>query len=460
MLKEVTEGLVQQLRLLGHEIQTMPDDTTHVILTTAPFGEDINWRDSLLLTARRRFQLKKTPDVYTMLCTTPDTLQQLVSHFEAALAKDEPDAADFDFPGLAPEAYRTLFEQGHRGGGILSLARLLQVQSKCIRLLLLIGDEHPLELYHLDLVGAHPRSIADDLTSFYNDIALRMVTTLCSNEVTEHQVVGDAIPYSEWKALDTPLQMREAAQQLGKRNFFTEMVLINNLVHVPSVGDAVASQYSEGCFSTWDPMLDALVATVTGSARPLNKDNITEDDLAVIVGVRPDGKGALVKHVEGKSNAPPSSESVEMMGMDHELPTVTRTLSDNAPTKLPVLRSKLHGHRGIAAYHPRFVEYAPLDEPFYHYLVSCATDAQARGIQDAFARAEALQNPQDPHEVAFAVLPGHGTVIVEKWVEGKAPFQIIWEYMDAGYLQVDNRIPQGPMAYAPGADGRMVLHAD
>jgi len=29
--------------------------------------------------------------------------------------------------------------------------------------------------------------------------------------------------------------------------------------------------------------------------------------------------------------------------------------------------------------------------------------------------------------------------------------------MDAGYLQVENRIPQGPMEYARGADGRMVL---
>jgi hypothetical protein len=83
----------------------------------------------------------------------------------------------------------------------------------------------------------------------------------------------------------------------------------------------VSNQYSEGCFSTWDPTLGALVATVTGSARPLTKDNITEDDLAVIVGVRPDGKGALVRHVEGKDNVPPSSESLEMIGMDDLLLT-------------------------------------------------------------------------------------------------------------------------------------------
>jgi hypothetical protein len=59
--------------------------------------------------------------------------------------------------------------------------------------------------------------------------------------------------------------------------------------------------------------------------------------------------------------------------------------------------------------------------------------------------------------VAFTVLPGHGAVIGEKWVAGKAPLQLVWEYMDAGYLQVTNRIPQGPMSYVPAPDGRMVL---
>lgn len=76
------------------------------------------------------------------------------------------------------------------------------------------------------------------------------------------------------------------------------------------------------------------------------------------------------------------------------------------------------------------------------------------------ARLQALQNPQDPRQVVFTVLPGHGTVIVEKWVPGKVPFQVIWECMDAGCLQVKSRIPQGPMAYLPGPDGKMVLHAD
>jgi hypothetical protein len=298
------------------------------------------------------------------------------------------------------------------------------------------------------------------MATFYEDILLRIQTTVSTDEVTEHQTVKGRIPYETWQQLQTPEAMRVAARELDKRNFFTQMVRIADLVHVPSVGDAVAEQYSEGCFSTWDPVLGALVATVTGSARPVDKTNISENDLAVIVGVRPDGKGTLVREVEGKENSPPSSEALEMMDMDSMLPTISLGEGWQIGSKVPVARSKLHGHRGASAYHPDYVEFVPLEPQYYNYIVSCATGAQAQGIKDAFARSSALLNPEDPRQVVFTVLPGHGIVIAEKWVAGKAPFQVIWECMDAGYLAVHNRIPQGPMAYTPDRDGLMRLAAE
>ncbi|MFQ6014848.1 MAG: hypothetical protein ACE5NP_05345, partial [Anaerolineae bacterium] len=321
------------------------------------------------------------------------------------------------------------------------------------------GHRRPLVAYHFDLVGAHPRSEAETLESFYEDIVLRMVTTVSTSEVNQHKVVEDPIPRALWQRLSTPAAMCVAGQQLGERNFFTEMVRIADLVEVPAVSDAVASQYSEGCFATWEPTLGALIATVTGSARPVDKGSITEDDLAVIVGVRSDGQGALVRHVEGKRNDPPSSEAMEMLDMDSALPTIVLGPAWDTLARVPVVRSKLHGHRGIAAYDPRWVEYVLLDPPYYHYPVSCGTEAQARGIKEAFARSKTLQNPKDPRQVVFTVLPGHGVVIVEKWVPGTVPFQVMWEYMDAGYLEVENLIPQGPMEYVPGADGRMLCDA-
>jgi hypothetical protein len=79
------------------------------------------------------------------------------------------------------------------------------------------------------------------------------------------------------------------------------------------------------------------------------------------------------------------------------------------------------------------------------------------GIQSAFSRSEALRNPDDPRRVVFTVLPGHGVVIAEKWDPEKAPFETIWECMDAGYLQIASRVPQAYFTYAPREDSRHYL---
>jgi hypothetical protein len=37
------------------------------------------------------------------------------------------------------------------------------------------------------------------------------------------------------------------------------------------------------------------------------------------------------------------------------------------------------------------------------------------------------------------------------------PLQVVWETMDAGYLEVESAIPQGPATFVSGPDGRMRL---
>ena len=145
---------------------------------------------------------------------------------------------------------------------------MLQAQSKSIRILLIIGEDEPRSAYLFDLVGAHPRMAANNREAFYEDIALRIVTGLSTEEVTEHQVVGEPIPYDVWHELSTPSAMQKAARELGQRGFFTHIARVADLVPVPSIGAALAEQYSEGCFATWEPRLDALMTTITGSAAP------------------------------------------------------------------------------------------------------------------------------------------------------------------------------------------------
>jgi hypothetical protein len=132
-----------------------------------------------------------------------------------------------------------------------------------------------------------------------------------------------------------------------------------------------------------------------------------------------------------------------MIGMDMKLPRIT--LSNGA--QVPIIRSKLHGHRGVRSFNRDLVEYVSVPESYLYYPVSCSTDAQYRAVQEAFSSSASLKNPQDPRQIVFTVLPGHGVVIVEKWVEGKQPFQVIWEGMDQKDIEISNDIPQGPFTF-------------
>lgn len=457
LLRRVMEGIGNSLVRLGHTVTDIPDAATDLVLTTYRYGQSLNWRKALMFTVRRRYKLAHSPTLFTLVHMTRTEFEGIMDRLATALGRDPIRPEDFQFADLAPEAWQVLVEQGQRGGPILSLERILQSQAKCIRLLLLIGEDEPETLYHFDLVGAHPTSDPAAGEAFYDDIALRMVTSVCTSEVTDHEVVGSPVTAAGWAATTVPNAMKRAGAEIGDRGFFTNMITVSDLVHIPSVSDVLSSQYSEGCFASWEPRLEALIATVTGSARPVDKGRLRDDDLAVIVGVTATGQGAQVRHVEGLANTPPSTEAVEMMEMDEPLPRITLAPEWDLPMSVPVIRSRLHGHRGVSAYDPAHVQFAPLDAPFYRYLVSCGTGAQAEGIRAAFARAEALLDPADPRQVVFTVLPGHGVMIVEKWVPGTVPFQMIWEYMDAGYIVIDRLVPQGPMTFEPDEQGLMQL---
>jgi hypothetical protein len=457
MLEEFVEKLLDEFRRWGHTVQGKPDDGTDVIITSALFDESLRWREALLFTARRRFDLHHLPMIVTLVSITPKKFQEQLDYFEKVLEKTIPYPEDFRFPGLSSYAYKTLYDQGRRGGPLLSIVRLVQTQAMSIRVILVVGEQEPLEAYTFDLVGAHPRTDASDPNAFYEDLFLRIVTAASTNEITDHKVIGDPISKKVWKSLNTPADMHKAGMQLGRRKFFTEMIRVSHLTTVPALDEALASQYSEGCFASWDESIGALITTVTGSARPVEKDNLTDDELAVIVGVRPDGKGALVRHVEGKRNDLPSSEAVELFDMDEPLPRISLGPKWKVNAQVPVTRSKLHGHRGVRAFDPDLVEYVGLDTPYYHYPVSCSTKAQADAIKAAFSRSESLNYPDDPRQVIFTILPGHGVVIAEKWVWGKGPFQVMWEFMDSGALQIDKFVPQGPLAFVQGSDERMHL---
>jgi hypothetical protein len=449
---ELAEGLRQAFPEHGHTVQPMPDDATDLLFGFARFGEPSSWRTAPFLQARRLYRLQRQPTVVTILHAKHDSWNRLLEQLENSISREPPDPRDFEYAGLAPSAYRTLVEQGRRGGPILAAQRLLQAQTICIRIMLVVGDDRPDRVYHFDLVGSLAYSDGRD-ANLFDDIVHRVATAVSAEEIGAYTVNPTPISAESWRRLTTPPAMRRASLELDRRRFFTETVRVHDLVHIPAVSGAIANQYSEGCFATWEPGLEALITTITGSARPVDKGNITDDELAVVEGVRDDRAGVVVRHVGDKRNDPPSSEAFEMADIDRSLPWLKPDPWFGVSRLVPVVRSKLHGHRGVAAYNPARVEFAPMSPAYSRYPVTCGTRGQAEGVKAAFARSEALRNPQDVRQIVFTLLPTHGLFILEKWVPGKEPFQAIWEAMDAGDLVIESRVPQGPEPFVPEASG-------
>ncbi|MGE5248757.1 MAG: hypothetical protein ACM3QS_00960 [Bacteroidota bacterium] len=446
LAEQFVSDLMAYMEHEGHSTEAAPSAETDVILTTTRLGEPLGWREALMFTARRRYRLEHVPTVFTIVHARPAQFNELMGKIEEALKSGEETPPGLD--GIPETAYRTLHEQGKRGGAIQYLERVLQIQTKCIRVLLLIGEDKPEAAYLFDLVGAHPQIRFEEAEAFHRDIATRIATAASTREITRHRAVEPEITAEEWGRLPAIGEMIQASKEFGHRDFFTEMIRVSDVAEVPGFSEAISSQYSEGCFATWAAEINGLLTTITGSARPVRKENISDKDLAVIVGIKPEHDGALIRKVEGHPNHAPSSEAVEMIGMDAQLPRIL--LANGA--QAPVIRSKLHGHRGVRTFDPRRIEYVPLAESYLHYPVSCSTDAQYRAVREAFLQSSALQNPDDPRQVVFTILPGHGMILVEKWVEGKQAFQAIWEAMDRGEIEISNHIPQGPFTFKCSAE--------
>ncbi len=455
LLEEFVAELKREFERQGHVVLDVPDADTDLVVTTGPFGQPLTWRRAVIFRLRPTYGVRHDPVVYTLVQAKPEEFREVLTRLETALDREVPDPDEFRMEGLSDQAYRVLYEQGRRGGPILALERVVQAQVKSIRVLLIVGDEAPERAFHFDLVGAHPQSVGTP-KEIVADVVLRLVTTVSTEDVAEHEAIADVIPSDVWEGLSTPTSMTVASSEFNVRAFFTEPVVISDLVKVPAVSKAVADHYSEGCFGTWEPLLNGLISTVTGSIRPVHKGQVTTDDLAVIAGLRPNGMGAFYRPIEGLPSTPPSSEGVELMAMDQLLPRIALDAGWGIEGEVPVLRSKLHGHRGVQAFDPERVEFVPLDPPYYDYLVSCASDAQAMGVREAFSRSQSLRDPSDERTIVFTVLPGHGVMIAEKWVRGRAPFQEIWEAMDAGALTIASKVPQGRLQFVR-EDKNMIL---
>jgi hypothetical protein len=289
-----------------------------------------------------------------------------------------------------------------------------------------------------------------------------VLAAVCAQEVKGHQFLEEPVPAALWAALEGPDAMIRAGTAFTEFGFFTTPFYVDKLLGYRGLSDAISAQFSEGCYAVYEPDLGGLITTATGSSRLVDKRSISRADQAVITGIRPTRDGVYVRPVEGLEPVLPSVEAVEMLSIVQAVGTHARTTQAGEPVTVPNIRTLLHGHLGVAAYDPRYVEVIDLDPLYYTQLVSCGTGALAQGTATAFRRSQALASLHDPRRVVFLEQPGHGVMVAEKWApEGhsSAAFDTIYAYLRAGHLEMTLDIPQGPIAWETvlEPDGRRMV---
>jgi len=460
-LERAAHGLLEWLRSFGCAVENQPTNATDLIITTACFGEPVDRDQALLFHAKRLYRLSHRPTVLTLVAIEETDYQKWLEHFAEMAHQPEDVSLDERYPGLGPQAEEVMRQQAKRGGPEVALGRFLQSQMKSVRVVALRTDQNgrPRWAVHFDLAGAHPVTDASDVDVFACEIGLQILAAACAHEVDHHDYFPEPLPQDLWNKLTTPDAMIQAGVMFTQYGFFTTPVYIEKLLGHRGIGDAISAQYSEGCYAVFEPEIPGLISTATGSSRLVDKRFISRADQAVIVGVKPERDGAIVRPVAGLERVVPSVEALEMMGVCEAVPSHLRPNSRGESVPVPNARAILHGHLGVATFRPEYVESVSLDAPYYTHLVSCGTGALAQGTAAAFARSVSLGDLKDPRAVIFLEQPGHGVVVVEKWVEGKAPFETIREYLDAGHLKMTMAVPQGPVHWEQVTlpDGQVIM---
>lgn len=457
------EALFGWLREAGCTIQTQPDNTTNLIVTTGQFGDWVGRDEALLFHSKRLYRLGRRPTILTVVDLPETEYQAQLTHFRKLGQISEADAAQHQYDGLGPQAAEVIAHQARRGGPELALGRYLQTRYISIRVMALrTVNDRPHRAVHYDLAGARPVSDATNLDDFAADAGARLLAAVCAAEVNHHSYDPQAVPAETWAALDTPDAMVAAGLTFTQYGFFTTPIQVDKLLGYRGIGDAISAQYSEGCYAVYEPEVSGLITTATGSSRLVDKRAITRTDQAVVARVLPSREGALVRPVAGMEMVVPSVEAVEMMALCESVAGHERPNRLGALVRVPNVRAILHGHLGVDRYDPAYVEAVTLDPLYYTQLVSCGTGPLADGTATAFGRSEALRNLADPRRVIFLEQPGHGVMLVEKWPapgDAQPPFSAILEALEAGHIHLSFNIAQGPMHWErTSADGVVTLH--
>ncbi|MFE9708439.1 hypothetical protein [Streptomyces sp. NPDC005930] len=317
----------------------------------------------------------------------------------------------------------------------VEIGRTVMARTAAPRVVLVNRNGHEATLFTLE--GGHPTE-TEHLADRIRD---RLVTAACARDVGDrYKVLRDAVPAAAWAESPTPGHLAAAGRRMGDLGLLSEPVRIDRYV-----SDTLASLYreymgwkrlSEGMLFLYDPGLDAVVVTASGSW-DVDKRALREDEVTILHTQTRDGH-LRVLAPEGVAPKGPSVEAWEVCALLSAVPTVrlSRSPSGNwepdpeGDRTAPIIRGGVHAHVGVSWADATVIESVEPNRELYPYGFGCGTDLMADVAADTVARSRAVTDPEDVRRYVRWPMLYHGEMAVELWKPG-LPAQPLTGLLDA-----------------------------
>ncbi|MFE0063266.1 hypothetical protein, partial [Streptomyces sp. NPDC059003] len=304
-------------------------------------------------------------------------------------------------------------------------------------------NRHVREATLITLEGGHPTETTD-LADRMRD---RLVSAACAHEVGDrYDVLPDALPASAWAATCAPEHLAAAGHRMGRLGLLPEPERVDRYV-----SHELAALYqeflgwrrmSEGMLFVYDPDLEAVVVTASGSW-DVDKRALRRGEVTVLAPKPVDGH-LQVLAPEGHDVKGPSVEAWEVCAFLAAAPTVrvSRTasgswaLDPDGEREVPAIRGGVHAHVGVRHADPAVIESVPPHRELYPYGFGCGTDLMAEVAADTVTRSHAVNDPLDPRCYVRWPMLYHGEMAVELWKPGLSE-QPLQGLLDAYAQSVD-----------------------
>jgi hypothetical protein len=299
------------------------------------------------------------------------------------------------------------------------------------------------------LEGGHPTD-RDRIAERLRD---RLVAAACAREVTgRYEVVRDAVPLERWQQTSVPDALVAAGRRMDQLGLLPAPKRVSGYVsgRLARLYERLLGikGFSEGMLFAYDPSLEALLVTASGSWE-VDKRALRRDE---VIPVRAGRDGRLeVLAPEGVDPKGPSVEAWEMVALLDAVPRVRLRpdgdggwLPDpDGEVEAPVIRGGVHVHVGVTGVDQTVVESLPANREQFPFGFGCGTDLMCQVAEDAAARSRAITDLDDPRAYVRWPMLYHGDTLVELWKPAAGPEPL------EGLLDLFDPAAVGAVAYDP-----------